>query len=308
MNSVLEGKAVSSRADQESILGYLFWYSLSDGDYDRETLRKALLDNYLDERLLPKQIRKRDAFKRATKAVERKRVEQDEETKHQYRNYIVRNVKTSGDLLQRNIVVEEVDQQGQKLEYESDASCLFFNQKSEQFYFHTNTSDMMVEQLVEEADELFNKYCTHHTGQTVRMSILNMVKAMSPTPVRPSGGVYFIPAKHQHTLTNVKGFLKSIKGEGFMLPVINDEEGRDMVQEKLKQHIDKIYHDCFVALRSPEMTRNQMYGALSEATRVVRDFKDYKQMVSIDVDNIETKIDMIQEQIMAMHEKEWAKR
>ncbi|MCM3454782.1 hypothetical protein M3685_12705 [Heyndrickxia oleronia] len=97
--------AINEDSNVKSIIGYLCWYSVGEGNYDRNNLRKLLLQNGFEESDLPNEIRSADAFRRATKDIETKRVETD--IKGIYRNYIVRNVCTNEEIIQRNIVEEQ---------------------------------------------------------------------------------------------------------------------------------------------------------------------------------------------------------
>jgi len=305
-NNILDGKAASVNTNsEENVLGYLFWYSLSDGLYNREDLRKKLVNNFLKENFLPNPIRKRDAFRRATKAIERKRVENEEVHSEQYENFIVRNVKSKGDLLQRNIVRESVDQKGQRLQYVSDAAKMYYDANQDHFYFQA--SDEQTEELAEEAEKLFELYSDNHNGQSVRMSVLSILKTLSPTPVRPSGGVYFIPKQYSNTLTNLKGFITEVGGESYMLPVVNDEEGQTMIADKLKQHLEKTLSDCHFALSGEEdgktVQKGQAIGILNEARRVVSDYKDYRELVQNQVSDMENYINLIQQQVQLLLDK-----
>ena len=59
-------------------LAYIFWYSIGGGvKIEREELKKKLIENNLEEDWLPNKIRAVDAFRKATKDIERKRVTSD---------------------------------------------------------------------------------------------------------------------------------------------------------------------------------------------------------------------------------------
>ncbi|KOP81361.1 DUF6744 family protein [Cytobacillus solani] len=191
MTMDLSQVAAIENEKEKSIIGHLCWYSVGEDNYDRNELRKALLQNGFEESDLPNEIRATDAFRRATKDIETKKVEAKKEGV--YKNYIVRNVCTNAQFIQRNIVEETVDSKGQKLSYKENEAILLFNRNNETISKAIVNAGGMAEELAEEACNLFELYKTCHNGQAVRYMANDILKTMSPTPVRPSGGVYFVP-------------------------------------------------------------------------------------------------------------------
>ena len=82
-------------------------------------------------------------------------------------NYIVRNVCTNEEIIQRNIVEETIDSKGQKLSYKQNEAILIFNRKAETISTAIVEQGGMAEDLAEEACKLFELYKTCHNGQAI---------------------------------------------------------------------------------------------------------------------------------------------
>jgi hypothetical protein len=66
--------AASVAPEEVSLLGYLFWYSVSEADVRREDLIGAMADAGLKASFAPVEISARDAFRRATASLQRSRL------------------------------------------------------------------------------------------------------------------------------------------------------------------------------------------------------------------------------------------
>ncbi|MCM3454781.1 hypothetical protein M3685_12700 [Heyndrickxia oleronia] len=152
----------------------------------------------------------------------------------------------------------------------------------------------MAEELTEEACKLFELYKTCHNGQAIRMSSTDILKTMSPTPVRPSGGVYFIPAKYENKLRRLVNFLNSLeKGEGFMIPLIQTDENKDMLQRKVLEHLQSTLVSCQELAKQDNVPTAQLKILANEAKRVVSDLADYREIVTDAIDKMESYQELI---------------
>lgn len=298
----LEGISAVQNDSNSSIIGYLTWYSIGDDLYNRESLRKELLRNGIEEEYLPNPIRPTDAFRRATKAIETKRFREEEAAK-EYKNYIIRDVVSNGSKLQRNIVVETVNQAGERLDYNSEGAKLFFDKKMEQFTFAAN--DEMAEELAEEAQKHYECFLNHHNGASVRGGVVHYLNQLSPTPVRPSGGVYFVPVQHSDKLRNLVNFVSNLpRGESHMIPLVNDEDNRQMVKDKVKDNLEKILDQCRYALQEDnKLQKAQVRNIIEEARRIVKQFKDYRVLLNDTITDLESSVDLVSQSITMVLQK-----
>ncbi|WP_028987560.1 DUF6744 family protein [Thermicanus aegyptius] len=275
---------------ETDVIGYLTWYSIGEHTVSREALRQKLINAGLEEKYLPNEIRPSDAFRRATKEVESsKKIENGQ------RNFLVREVYADKTMIQRNIVVEEVDQQGKRLWYDPAAATMFLEKEINHFSFSATSQETEV--LAKEAERLFNIYRTTYPAQAVRVMVANIIKSMAATPVRPTGGVYFIPASHTDTLFKLVSFLNSLdKGEGFKVPLINTAENRGMVSKKLREHIENLLYQCRTGIEG-EVRKGELKAIIEDARRVIGDYKEYKSLVTGDVAMLDGYVDSLKNHV-----------
>lgn len=297
----LEGVSAVNN-ESTSIMGYLTWYSVGDYLYKREDLRKQLITNGIEDKYLPNPIRPIDAYKRATKAIETKRL-REEETDEEYRNYIVRDVVTTGNKVQRNIVIETVNQSGERLDYDTEGAMMYFDKKIEKFSFLA--TDLMAMELAEEAEKHFENFLTAHNGQAVRASVVSYLNTLSPTPVRPSGGVYFVPVQHAEKLRNIVGYVSSLpRGESHMIPLVNDDDNRQMVKDKVRDNLEKILDQCKNALSDDsKMQKGQIRQIVDDARRFVSQFKDYRELLKETISDLESSVEIVRQSITLVMQK-----
>ncbi|MEK5217770.1 DUF6744 family protein [Psychrobacillus sp. FSL H8-0487] len=295
--SILEGVSASINGEQSESIGFLTWYSVGDDLYYREDLRKLLVSNGIEEKYLPNPIRSSDAFRRATKAIETKR-SRESDNADTYKNYIVRDVVSKGEKLQRNIVIETVNQKGERLDYNTEGAKMYFDKQNDQFTFISN--DEMANDLAEEAQKHYDLFSKAHNGAVVRSSVVSYLYSLSPTPVRLSGGVYFVPFKYAENLKNLCNYVSSLdKGSAQMVALTNDENNRNIIKENVKENLDKVLQQCRSAINDEEgkLQKGQVFTIIEDARRIVGQFKDYRELLNDTVIDLESSVDLIRQSI-----------
>lgn len=298
----LEGVSAVQNNESSSIIGYLTWYSVGDDLYNRESLRKGLIKNGIEEKYLPNPIRTSDAFRRATKAIETKRY-REEETATEYSNYIIRDVVSNGQKLQRNIVIETVNQTGERLDYQTNGAILNFDKKEERFTYTAN--DDMAEELASEALKNYEIFLNHHNGASIRGSVVHYLNELSPTPVRPSGGVYFVPVQHSEKLRKLVNFVSELpRGESHMIPLVNDEDNRQMIKDKVKDNLEKVLEQCRTAINDDnKLQKVQVRTIIDDARRIVSQFKDYRSLLNETIVDLESSVELVRQSINLVLQK-----
>lgn len=284
--------------DTGRVLGYLTWYSLSESMFSRDLLRDALRQAGLGEEWLPKEIRTPDAFRRATKAVECKRYS-DQEGVHY--NFLIREVAHDTEMVQRNIVCETVDRNGRRLKYDPSSAILVLNRKTGDI--DVTGFDQIAEELAQEAVNLYYQYLNNYNSQAVRQMIYSILSSMSPTPVRQTGGVYFVPARFKERLKSMCTFLSYLDGgKGVSVPVVNDKDSRDMIREGLQEHLRSVLESCHNGIKR-NLPKHHLKPLLQDAKNVISDFKEYEGILQEEVDNMNTYIDLIRQQVKMLMDK-----
>lgn len=280
-------------------IGHLFWYSIGDDLYGRNLLEQTLVQTGLSQGFMPHEIRLVDAFRRSTKDVETSvnlgnGIEE---------NYMVRDVYADAHTAVRHLVKEQVDSKGQRLHYFENEAIFTLNKKSEAMSFSADSIAYSWE-LCQEAVRLFGTFRSHHNGQAVRSMVQSILKTLSPTPVRPSGGVYFVPATYDDELKKLTSFCSAFpKGEGFKIQVVNSAESLKMVETKVSDHLGSLYGQCQHAATDGSLSKSKLAEIIDEAKRVIAGYKNYEGIMSQKKDEMEARILLIRDSVTILLER-----
>lgn len=246
-----------------TILGHLMWFSVGKQLVKSSDLLNTLQQAGLEESWMPNPIRSTDAFRRATKEIETKKATGQANV---FENYLIREVFADRDQIQRNIVVETVDQNGKRLDYDSQAGIITLDKKNDSLTFVT--SNDTAKELCEDDEQKFNVYKEYYSAQQVRVMVSRILQSLAPTPVRPNGGIYFVPDSHTEGLNKLVTFTSALENsEGYKIPVVNTYDNKQMVNKKLNEHLESILLEC----RSSEhLRKSQVKDLVNHANAVTR--------------------------------------
>ncbi len=105
---------------KETLLGWVAWYGISDPEVQYDALKKRVIDLGLDVSALPAPLRPGDSFKRACRYAEQKKVPYGDV----FTNIMIRSVAQDNETVERHLVVEIVDANDKRLEYEPAARLI----------------------------------------------------------------------------------------------------------------------------------------------------------------------------------------
>lgn len=289
MNSILKD-VVAVPSSQGNAIGFLTWNSLSNMLITPDELKQKLIDSGLGAGWMPKDIRLPDAFRRATSEKFKREV-----SPGVYENYMFREVASTRSFAQRNLVCETKDTKGRRLNYVPDAGALVLDRKTEKV--ETSFVSSMAQQLVNNAALQFDIYRNNYGSTTLRTLITSVLKSMSPTPVRPSGGVYFIPAQFEGNLDALVQFVVSLeKGEAEKVPVMNTMDMKNMVTRKLLDHLRGTLAACENGVAN-QLKKNELKAILEDAKVIVSNVKDYEAIVTGNLQEMEAYVALIREKV-----------
>ncbi|OUM85382.1 MAG: hypothetical protein BAA01_03745 [Bacillus thermozeamaize] len=293
MSSILKNVvAVKQSVGDVSIIGHLTWYSLSEMLITRDELKKKMVEAGLGEGFMPHEIRLPDAFRRATSKKFRHRI-----SEAVVENYLFREVASDNRMIQRNIVCEVVDQKGRRLAYDGAAATLVLDKTSAKVT--VSAISRLAEELARDAVTKFEIYRHNYGTNTIRSVIMSILKSMAPTPVRPSGGVYFVPARHTDRLEAMLRFVKLLDhGEGEKVPLIDTTDMRNLITRKLLDHLRETLRACEEGV-SNQLPKGQMKEILEHARQVAQDYVQYKAIITGDLKEMEELVAGIREKVSA---------
>lgn len=294
--------AATTDSTESGILGFLTWYTISERPILRDDIEKCLIQAGIDPNWMPPPIRIPDAFRRATSSVQRKRVPTDEPGV--FENYLCRDVSSDKTHVQRNIVVEVVDIQGKRLDYRSEEAVIKLDKSTGQVLAEVEQNSRAAD-MVNDALVLFEMFKTHHDSMAIRMLALNYLKGLSPTSVKPSGGVYFVPEKYEVELEKLITFLESLPGESeaFMIPLINSKVNKDMVRKKLHDSLKDTLQDLKDGLTNNKMDKWHVNQLLDDAKRKVEAFREYQDLLKDELEDMDDVRKLIHRQMLKLVEK-----
>ncbi|WP_262173167.1 DUF6744 family protein [Saccharococcus sp. Marseille-Q5394] len=293
MSINLENMTAVQNENQEGVLGHLMWFSIGKQLIKTADLKERLIQSGLEEDWMPNAIRPADAFRRATKEIETRKATSQTGV---FENYLIREVFSDKDYVQRNIVVESVNQAGKRLEYNSKAGVITLDKKNESITFISENET--AKELCMEAEQKFNIYKDNYSAQQLRVMVNKILQSLAPTPVRPNGGIYFVPDSHTEGLAKLVKFTSSLENsEGFKIPVVNTFDNRNMVNAKLNEHLESILNDCKT---SGSLRKGQVKEIIENANSVISNYKNYKGIVQDEAVQLEQKIMRIRSEITRM--------
>jgi hypothetical protein len=293
MISVMDGlkqqNIVASNQGGENKLGDLFWYSISNQLITREDLKQKFDEANMDHQWLPNPIRISDAFRRATGEIQKKQKKVPTNDPTTFLNFLIREVYYDDKRVQRNIVIEKVNKKGKSLEYNSTATIIEFHKDDGTISITTNVSrdegEQKAKSLAYEAKSLFETYSKNYDAQTLRIMVKTILDSMSPTAVRPHGGVYFVPRNHQDSLDAVVDLVNRLdSSEAFSVPLFDTKSNRGMVNKKLRDDMISAISKCKSIIHFPDPRKTQITDTLNAARRVVKTFNEYKSVVNLDLE------------------------
>lgn len=304
-----KGVATQNVGSGSELLGYIVSYSVGEALYRRDDMEKSLVDNGLDTGYLPRPVDPKDAFARAARECEIKSWKPTAESK-EYKNFTVRDVVRAGQKRVKHIVVETVNAEREKLDYDSEGAILCFDVKTG--VMTTEWNDPTCMDLVNHAESVFQEYLKTHNGNTVRGSITKLFNSMSPILMRATGGVYFVPVQYEDKLKGSVTYINSLeKGDAFAVPLVNNSEGQALIKLKVQEHLQGVLNKCREAIKAnedvtlmPEKKRKEFEkDALATALQAVEQFKDYKAILSGEINQVEGAFDLVKAAIQKMTEE-----
>lgn len=286
---------------EANFLGRILWFTVSDMKVTYDQLETAFRNAGIDEKYLPKPISPRDAFRRATKVAEAKRIKLDND---RYLNLLVREVKMSDDEIVRQLVREVVDSKNVRLEYLPAANMKL-----------VNDTDFITEPIVPRHDlyndediallkveNEFDRCKDNYNGRHVRELVQNILNGCRPVAVRPSGGVYFVPEKFGATVESLSEMVKiisqySINAERsrlYSVPVIDAVEHRVMIAESLEDQVknnsQSLVSEMANVLKSgrniTQKTAEQYINKVKELKKMVASYSEMLNTEILNVDEI----------------------
>lgn len=287
-------------------LGSLLWFTIAEGRVALEDIENAIEEGGLEDKYIPSLRCKRDAFRLASKTGEARGIEFGKKRV----NLLVRDVKTAGNTLVRNLVREIVDAKNVRLKLVPVVRLELTEEE------RLTTSDLIEDLLpeerasVERMQDEFALSCVYFNAYTVRAIVQAVLSTCSPVSVRPSGGVYFIPEKYKETVEGLKTFISvlnksSLHNSIFSVPVVNASEQRELIQESLEEQVTKEEIDLLAEVRrvvesGEKVTALKAKQYLQRAEKLSELVGEYEDILKYRATSARYNLDLAQKGIVKM--------
>lgn len=289
-------EAVSPNVDAENrTIGFLIWYSISDAEVQKERLEELLKLYDLWEYML-NPIHPNDAFRRSAKSIEKNGIPSFIEGVTQ--NHLVSGFETPTQIV-RHLVVETIDKNNQSLHYEPEMAIMKFDKETGAISYSSKT--LKATELAEQVKNMYPRCLNNYGSRHIRELVYKILAGMGPIPVRPTGGVYFVPAKYETKLANLLSFLKQIgDSEGFKVPLVNSIENKDMVRQKLDIHIRSAIQEAANFLRDGSDNVAVGKKSLKNIREILKNYRDYEEACSLSFEEMNYMTAVLEKQAHAI--------
>src|SRR5699024_3488429 len=119
---------------QQDFLGHWMWFSVGKQPIKTDELESKLNNAGLDSIWMPNPSRSTDAFRRETKEMEQRKGTSQPNV---FQDVLMREVYADKKAVQRNIVVETVDQNGKRLSYSPQSAVITLDKNKDHVSFVT---------------------------------------------------------------------------------------------------------------------------------------------------------------------------
>ena len=202
-------------------------------------------------------------------------------------------------MIQRNIAIERVDQNDKRLGYKTEVAILRLDKKTGALFFETEEEE--IRNICKEIEERYYMYKNYYTSQRLRMMIAKLLSSLAPTPLRDSGVIYFVPRSMSERVKNVVGFIRSIGGEAFNVPVIDSKDNRHMVNVKLHDYLDQLLEGIKEMYQNPQrFKKSQIKDLIEETNRAIDDYKNYEKLVATEKELYFKKLSLLRDEVIKL--------
>lgn len=316
-----------------ALLGYLFWFSVSEMAVGRVALIGAMEDSGLDLRFAPGEASACDAFRRATSSLAKSGIQMETNsqsrlfgTERRRANLLVRDVRTRGRSIIRQLVREVVDSVGGTLEHKVVAQ--FELSPADEIAAFPLTSELLEEErdLLSKARPAFEEARRSYDSGAVRRMVFRVISECSPVALRSSGGVYFVPATHEPAIRCVERFVAELKDRlkqreaeeserrglertlVMAVELVDREDYRDAIAASLDEQVDReanalIREMADVLSRQRSITKRRQEDFFARVRSLKKAVSEYEALLEREVSDARANLELAQREAVSMLSK-----
>lgn len=296
--------------DQETVLGRLWWYSLSELIIAHDKVRDALAACGLAH-LTPQVPKDTDVFKRVSTNAKRTRVPTNKAGV--VKNYLIRDVSDEDGVLLRRVVVETKNAAGKRLSYDPAVDVTFDKEQGTIKFERISdlqrvNNDSMLTEITDQILESYDRERGSLNNYAIRELIRKVLTRSGATCVRESGGVYFLLEDRCETMDALEPFFDIFDPEVVnvhSLPVPDNEKQRGMVRRAFEAEsagrLDILMGEIAEVRRDGKPISQERYERLmTEYQDLVTKTATYGKVLEHSLGNVETRLQLASAQVVQL--------
>lgn len=318
-SQTLSDYVAKAKDSEETWLGTLCWYSLSDIAVPHRLIKQALAG--LKDVDIPPRPADHDVFRRVTAKQKQSRVRNDSDP-DKYYNYLLREFSTNERIVRR-VVRETVDAKGARLDYEEMVDLVFTRDSSSKPADSRTgtvrresrpgvTPDSHSELIVSNVLTEFQSKRGTVNAQGIREWIRHYLIANKAISVRPSGGLYFLSKENEGALAVIESLTDAVNGEigvgtidYHSLPLIDSGRQRSMVRRAFEADtasaVDTQMEEITKLLSSGKRISPRRFEAIAaEYERLRSRSEEYENLLSESMTDTQTRTEFFGKQLTAL--------
>ncbi|CAG1006205.1 hypothetical protein METP3_03789 [Methanosarcinales archaeon] len=306
-------QAVGHGGEKVPILGHLIWYSVKESRIRTSDLRKLFAQVNIPMDFMPEEPSKINAFKRATTELSEETEVDIGEGKHAV--YMVRLAAKTDDEIVKSIVKEVRDASKKALTSEDYAEIgrVHFDKDTEDVRYYDLQPDS--QPITTQIKQLYETYCSYLTGKQIRVMFHEIIKSMSPTLVRPSGAVYFIPYVHAEMVQKMEVLSKELVAYGITdyesafesIPLIDADKTRALVEVRFEEQntrdVDRTLVELSKLLQGTDTTTKTAAKYVEMVKASKETISRYEGLLNKEMSIARMKVEVLDQQVRKLVEK-----
>jgi len=306
-------QAVGHGGEKVPILGHLIWYSVKESRIRTSDLRKLFAQVKIPLDFMPEEPSKINAFKRATTELSEETEVDIGDGKHAV--YMVRLAAKTDDEIVKSIVKEVRDASKKALTSEDYAEIgrVHFDKDTEDVRYYDLQPDS--QPITTQIKQLYETYCSYLTGKQIRVMFHEIIKSMSPTLVRPSGAVYFIPYVHAEMVQKMEVLSKELAAYGITdyesafesIPLIDADKTRALVEVRFEEQntrdVDRTLVELAKLLQGTDATVKTAAKYVQQVQASKEIIAKYEGLLNKEMSIARMKVEVLDQQVHKLVEK-----
>lgn len=289
-------------SNQDMWLGAQVLYSVEESKIKHTDLVRILVDAGLSGHI-PRVPDDSDVFRRVATAAARKKVPTfDPEV---FENYLIREIPGQAGVIKK-IVCERVDKANKSLGF-TDLCDLEFDRANSSLRITCGTNPVAA-QIAHEVQVAYDAERGSLNGYALRELIRRVLNSAHATNLRgKGGGAYFVSREHLDKIDGLEKFAAAFTTtvQIMVIPFLDDEKRREYVREAFEAEcaadLDKLIGEIADLRKSGQtISADKWSKYLDQYHSFAPKMKEYKTLLGVTLDTVETKLKIAQTQIMQL--------